>query len=129
LVGKYRKGGMPALTGFVEVAKVSDIDNGMMKKVIIGDRAILLAKVEGRLYATDALCPHLQADLSEGTLQGTVLTCPLHSSKFDIRDGHVIRWTDLSGTLLTYAAKARPPRPLPTYPVRTDEDRVLVAFG
>jgi 3-phenylpropionate/trans-cinnamate dioxygenase ferredoxin subunit len=123
------KGGIPAVTGFVEVAKVSDINNGSMKKVVIGDRAILLAKVQGRIYATDALCPHMQADLSEGTLQGTVLTCPMHSSKFDIKDGHVVRWTDLSGTLLAHAAKARPPRPLPTYPVRIDGDRVLVAVG
>lgn len=120
---------MPAVTGFIEVAKVSDIDNGMMKKVVIGDRAILLANVQGRLYATDALCPHLQADLSEGTLRGTVLTCPLHGSQFDIRNGHVVRWTDLSGTLLTYAAKALPPRPLPTYPVRIEGDRVLVDTG
>jgi len=120
---------MPAVTGFVEVAKVSDIDNGMMKKVVIGDRAILLANVQGRLYATDALCPHLQADLSEGTLHGTVLTCPLHGSEFDIRDGHVVRWTDLSGTLLAYAAKSRPPHPLPTYPVSIVGDRVLVGTG
>jgi nitrite reductase/ring-hydroxylating ferredoxin subunit len=123
------KGGIPAVTGFVEVAKVSDIDNGMMKKVMIGDRTILIAKVRGRLYATDALCPHLQADLSEGTLQGTVLTCPLHGSKFDVRDGQVVQWTDLSGTLLAYAAKARPPRPLKKYPVHIDGDRVLVDVG
>jgi 3-phenylpropionate/trans-cinnamate dioxygenase ferredoxin subunit len=120
------KGGGSAVTGFVEVAKVSDVTNGMIKKVVIGDRAILLAKVQGRLYATDALCPHMQADLSEGTLQGTVLTCPMHNSRFDIRDGAVIRWTDLSGSLLTYAAKARPPRPLTTYPVRIDGEKVLV---
>jgi 3-phenylpropionate/trans-cinnamate dioxygenase ferredoxin subunit len=123
------KGGMPAVTGFIEVAKVSDLDNGMMKKVVIGERSILLAKGQGRVYATGALCPHLQADLSEGTLRGTVLTCHLHGSQFDIRDGHVLRWTDLSGTLRTYAAKALPPRPLPTYPVRIEGDRVLVDIG
>jgi len=117
------------VTGFIEVAKVSDLADGMMKKVVIGERAVLLAKAQDRVYATGALCPHLQADLSEGTLQGTVLTCPLHSSKFDIRDGHVVRWTDLSGTLLTYAKKALPPHPLPTYPVRIDGDRVLVDIG
>jgi len=120
---------MPAVTGFIEVAKVSDIDNGMMKKVVIGERAILLAKAQGRFYATDAFCPHLQADLSEGTLRGTVLTCPLHGSQFNIRNGHVVRWTGLSGTLLTYAKKALPPHPLPTYPVRIDGDRVLVDIG
>jgi 3-phenylpropionate/trans-cinnamate dioxygenase ferredoxin subunit len=123
------KGGIPAVTGFVEVAKVSDVDNGMMKKVVISDRALLLANVEGRFYATDALCPHLQADLSEGTLQGAVLTCPLHGSRFDIRDGSIIRWTDLSGIRLAYASRARPPHPLKKYPVRIDGDRVLVAVG
>jgi 3-phenylpropionate/trans-cinnamate dioxygenase ferredoxin subunit len=123
------KGGIPAVTGFVEVANISDVDNGMMKKVVIGGRAILLAKVQGTFYATDALCPHLQGDLTEGTLQGTVLNCPLHSSKFDIRNGRVIRWTDLTGIKLTNASAARPPRLLPSYPVRIDGDRVLVAFG
>ena len=117
------------MTGFVEVANISDVDNGMMKKVVIGDRVILLAKVQGTFYATDALCPHLQGDLTEGTLQGTVLTCPLHSSKFDIRGGHVVRWTDLTGIKLAHASAARSPRQLPTYPVRIDGDRVLVAVG
>ena len=120
---------MPAVTGFIEVAKVSDLDNGMMKKVVIGERAILLAKAQGRFYAIDALCPHLQADLSEGTLRGTVLTCPLHGSQFDVRNGHVVGWTDLSGTLLAYAKKSLPPHPLPTYPVRIDGNRILVDIG
>ena len=49
--------------------------------------------------------------------------------KGSIRNGHVVRWTDLSGTLLAYAKKALPPRPLPTYPVRIEGDRVLVDTG
>jgi 3-phenylpropionate/trans-cinnamate dioxygenase ferredoxin subunit len=117
------------VTGFVEVAKVSELSDGMMKKVVIGDRAFLLARVQGRFYATDALCPHLQADLTAGSLQGTVLTCPLHGSRFDIRNGSVIRWTDLSGIRLAYASRAKPPHPLRTYPVRVNGDRVLVAAG
>jgi 3-phenylpropionate/trans-cinnamate dioxygenase ferredoxin subunit len=117
------------VTGFVEVAKVSGFSEGMMKKVVIGDRAILLARVQGQFYATDALCPHLQADLTAGSLEGTVLTCPLHHSRFDVRNGSVIRWTDLSGIRLTYASRARPPHPLRTYPVRVDGDRILVATG
>lgn len=98
-----------------------------MIKVTVNDSGILLARSGEEVYATDLLCPHLQADLSEGTLQGFILTFPLHHSQFDIRDGHVVRWTDLSGTILKYAAKSRPPRPLKCHPVRIEGDRILVA--
>lgn len=117
------------MTGFIEAAKVSEFRDGMMKKVLIGDNSILLAMVNGRFYATDPLCPHLQADLSAGSLEGRILTCPLHNSRFDLRDGHVVRWTDLKGTVLTYAKKAKPPRPLKTYPVRIEGDKILVAIS
>ena len=53
-----------------------------MKKVMIGDHGILLARVKGRYFAVDALCPHLGGDLSEGSLKETTLTCPMHHSLF-----------------------------------------------
>jgi 3-phenylpropionate/trans-cinnamate dioxygenase ferredoxin subunit len=111
---------------YTEACRLSDIRHGELKKVTIRGKEILLARWGDRVYATDVLCPHLRADLSEGTLQGHILTCPLHGSQFDIRDGHVVRWTNLSGTILKFASRAIPPRPLPSYPVRIDGDRVLV---
>jgi nitrite reductase/ring-hydroxylating ferredoxin subunit len=33
-------------------------------------RSILLALVKGRYYAVDAVCPHLEGDLSSGTPGG-----------------------------------------------------------
>lgn len=111
---------------FVEVCRLQDLGEGELKKVQAGGKEILLVRRGSRVYATDALCPHLQADLSEGTLHGFILTCPMHHSQFDIRDGHVVRWTDLSGTILRYASRQVPPRPLTTYPVRVEGERVLV---
>jgi nitrite reductase/ring-hydroxylating ferredoxin subunit len=43
--------------------------------------------VGGRLYAVADVCPHAGAVLSEGDLEGPVLTCPLHGSQFDVRTG------------------------------------------
>ncbi|MDH7510776.1 MAG: Rieske 2Fe-2S domain-containing protein [Methanolinea sp.] len=114
------------MTEYTEVCRLPDIREGELRKVAVRGRDILLARRGDRVYATGVLCPHLRADLSEGTLQGYILTCPLHGSRFDIRDGHVVRWTNLSGTILEYASRAIPPRPLPCFPVRIDGDRVLV---
>ncbi len=111
---------------FIPVATTPEFPDGTLRKVMAGDTGILLARVNGQFYATGLLCPHLGADLSEGTLNGTILTCPMHNSQFDLRDGRVVRWTDLTGVVLNYAKRSNPPRPLPCYPVRIDEETVLV---
>lgn len=112
----------------IEVPLIPELKEGTMKKVMIGEHGILLARVKGRYFAVDALCPHLEGDLSEGSLKKTTLTCPLHHSQFDLRDGHVIRWTDQTGIRLSLASRAHPPRPLKHYPVRVEGDKILISF-
>jgi nitrite reductase/ring-hydroxylating ferredoxin subunit len=56
----------------------------------------LLARIKDVYYCTDAYCPHTGGDLSQGTLEGKVLTCPIPHSQFDITVGEVMRWTDIS---------------------------------
>lgn len=111
---------------WLEIARAGDLPEGKMKKFPAIDREFLLARVQGVVYATDAICPHLGADLSEGRLDGTILTCPFHNSQFDIRNGQVIRWTNLSGTILMHERQTRPPRAITVYPVRIDRDLILV---
>lgn len=117
------------MEGFLEVAKEGDLPEGTLKKVMAEGREILLARAGGRVFAVQGRCPHFSADLSRGTLDGTILTCPSHHSQFDLRDGSVVRWTDLQGILLKAATVFRPPRPLTVYPVKVEGDRILVSFG
>lgn len=44
-----------------------------------------------RLFAVGDTCPHAGARLSDGMLDGPILTCPLHGSQFDVRDGSRVR--------------------------------------
>jgi len=120
--------GIRAVSEFIEAASVTGLKEGTMKKVMVRDHPILLAMVKGLYYAVDTLCPHLEGDLSEGTLRETTLTCPMHNSQFDVRDGHVIRWTDQTGIRLTLASQTHPPRPLKHYPVRVDGEKILISL-
>ena len=72
---------------FTRVAKASDIPAGEMRAVRIGDRDILVANVGGVFYAVEDRCSHAGGRLSAGTLEGSVVTCPLHGSRFDVRTG------------------------------------------
>jgi 3-phenylpropionate/trans-cinnamate dioxygenase ferredoxin component len=47
--------------------------------------------VEGGFCATQARCPHRQGALSEGTIDGTTVTCPLHGARFNVWTGAVLR--------------------------------------
>lgn len=110
---------------FIEAGKTGEFKDGM-KKVLVGGKEILLARVEGKYYAVGNRCPHMGGDLAMGQLNGTVVTCPRHGSQFDITDGHNIRWMKGSGLFSAVGKALKHPRPLPTYNVRVDGDAILI---
>ena len=113
------------MSKFIEVAKIEELKSGTMKTVIAGGREILLARVGDNYYATDNRCPHMKGNLSQGKLEGTVVTCPLHGSQFDISNGQVVRW--LKGGLISKVGKAiKPSKDLTVYNVKVEDGRVLV---
>ena len=50
----------------------------------------LFRSESGGYYALDDECPHEVASLSEGWIEGEEIECPLHSSRFGLRDGKVL---------------------------------------
>jgi nitrite reductase/ring-hydroxylating ferredoxin subunit len=71
----------------VEVARTNEIPVGTMKRVIAFKEHILLSNVGGKIYATQNDCGHQRASLARGTLEGNIVTCPLHGAKFDVTTG------------------------------------------
>ena len=51
------------------------------------DKKILLANLDGKIFATDRICTHAEADLSTGILSEEGIRCPLHLSVFDLNTG------------------------------------------
>ena len=111
---------------FVEVSKKDDLVNGTMKEVKVEGHDILLARVADKYYAIDNRCPHFGGNLSRGSLEGTVVICPLHGSKFDLNDGHVVRWLKGSGVLSAVGKALKSPRSTTTYKVKVEGDRVSI---
>jgi nitrite reductase (NADH) small subunit len=72
---------------FVTVARVEDVPPGTVRAVRAGERDVALAHVDGRFYATQNECAHLEGPLGDGALEGFVLTCPWHGWQYDVRTG------------------------------------------
>lgn len=73
-----------------DVCAAAELAPGEMKCVLLGETRILLANVDGRIYAVSDICSHAKAYLSEGFLDGVVVECPLHGAQFDIATGKVL---------------------------------------
>jgi len=112
---------------FVWIANLDELKDGRMKTFNLGGVfEIMIARVGDKFYASDKRCPHMGCDLSQGKLEETVVTCPRHHSQFDLTDGHVIRWTDWSGINLAIGKILKSPRPLKTYKVNIEENKIMV---
>ncbi len=78
-----------------------------------GGRKLLLCNADGVACVIENRCPHAAVPLSRGVLRGSVLECPFHGGKLDVRDG--------SPVAPPIRRKAR------TVPVRIHEERIEVA--
>ncbi len=75
---------------FIKVAETNDVLPGTAKAVEAEGRRIALFNRGGGYYAIDDVCTHRGGTLSEGEVNGTVVTCPLHGATFDITTGNVL---------------------------------------
>jgi nitrite reductase/ring-hydroxylating ferredoxin subunit/uncharacterized membrane protein len=75
---------------FVPVMADAELQEGEMKRVDAGGVPVLLVRREGDVCALAHTCSHLGGPLSEGKLEGDVVQCPWHGSRFNVRDGSVV---------------------------------------
>ena len=114
------------MNDWLEVPESGNLARGSMKEVLVGGREILLVRFGETYYATDNRCSHMGGKLSEGDLNGTVVTCPRHGSQFDVTDGTVVRWLKGTGLLTTIGKMIKSPRPIRTYPLKMEDDQLLI---
>lgn len=102
------------MENYLKVAESKDLKPGNPKFVREEGKAILLANVDGEIYALSSFCTHSRCYLHNGKLKGNVITCPCHFSEFDVT----------TGAVLGPPAK----EPLPMYPVKVEGKDILVAI-
>ncbi len=95
----------------IKVTGKNDVLPGQVKNFYREGKSIAIANVGGKLYAFEDSCPHMGARLSNGNLDGSVITCPEHSSKFDVATGKALAISD---------------SPLTIYEVKVEGDDIYV---
>lgn len=77
---------------YVEIAKTNEIANRQMKHVEVKGKEILIANIDGKFYALNDRCGHMNALLSMGNIANdNIVTCPFHGARFDITTGKKVK--------------------------------------
>ncbi len=75
------------MSEFRTVTNTADLAPGEMKLVDLDGEKIAIANVDGEYFAFNNTCPHKGGPLTEGKLEGDIVTCPWHSTPFNVRTG------------------------------------------
>lgn len=78
----------------VRVCDMADLAGRLGVVARLGDLPtgpVAVYHFSGKVVAAGDVCPHAGALLSEGALEGAVITCPLHGSQFDVCTGERLR--------------------------------------
>src|SRR5947209_12037561 len=91
------------------VGMESEVPEGGAMCVTANQRPFALFKVGGKVYCLDNTCTHLGGPLCQGRLQGSIIQCQWHGSRFDVTSGNVV------------GPPAR--KPVQSYPVAIEDGR------
>jgi 3-phenylpropionate/trans-cinnamate dioxygenase ferredoxin component len=91
---------------------VDDLEDEDVEQFRFGPLAIAIYRANGEFYATQDLCTHEHAYLSDGVVIDCVVECPFHQGRFDVRNGR--------------ALGAPVIEPLKTYPIKIVDGRIFV---
>jgi 3-phenylpropionate/trans-cinnamate dioxygenase ferredoxin subunit len=102
-----------------KITTIDEIPNGEMKSYKINDKEILIVNVAGEFCAIDNRCSHMGGDLSRGTLEGDIVTCPRHGSRFNVKTGEAVIGPKI--LVLRFNTKN-----LSSYPIRIEGKNLLI---
>jgi len=81
----------PGPDGWVPVLDSAELVDGQLHSADADGTPVLLVRHAGNVFAIHDRCGHRGCLLSKGELDGTMVTCSCHGSRFDIRDGTLLR--------------------------------------
>lgn len=100
------------MADWIKVGTLEDCPPGSLHSVMVGINPVVVANVDGSLYAVLDRCSHEDLPLSDGEMEGPNLVCQYHGARFDISSG---------------APRGLPAvKPVKTFPVEVREDGIYV---
>ena len=88
--------------GRIIVAKTNEIKPNQIKQVSIDGKDIVVMNIDGNYFAINDTCTHAGGSLSEGKVEGSIITCDWHGAQFDCKSGKLVKFPAKINDLESY---------------------------
>ena len=118
----------------VKIGTVNDFPQGKVRIIRAEGVMVVINHTESGFYAVENRCPHLGFPIGLGQVEGDIITCPFHGSKFDMRTGQNLDWvTSLVGVKLPSWSRrlmmmGKEPTPIQTFPITQEDDGLYISI-
>ena len=75
----------------IRLCAQNEVTEGAAKRFTVDDRDFCAVKLNGTVHVLEDRCGHMNGPISQGKLEGTVVTCPNHNAQFDLITGNAVR--------------------------------------
>lgn len=99
---------------FIKVTTTDDIQDGEIKSYLVETEVVCICNVKGEYYAFKDQCSHQEFPLSDGELEGNVVTCAYHGAEFDVTTGEALCMPAVE--------------PVETYEIKIEDGEIYVAL-
>lgn len=79
------------MINWVGICPLDDLPGNGMYAFEVGTKRVAIYLIDGKVYATDNVCSHAFALLTDGWLEDGLVECPLHGAQFEVATGAVVR--------------------------------------
>ncbi len=101
--------------GWTKVASVDEVPPGRLMAVQTDGGPVVLANVDGHIYALEDRCSHQDYPLSAGELEDGQIECSFHGARFDACSGRATQLPAIT--------------PVRTFEVQVRDDSVYILLG
>lgn len=86
---------------WVRLCDLEQVPTDHCLNIYVNGQRLVITRYEDSAHVLQGYCSHMLFYLKDAKVDGCVVTCSLHGSQFDVRDGSVVRWTEAaSGKVL-----------------------------
>lgn len=108
--------GAPGGRRWVKACLVDDVDEEDVIRFDYGEKSFAIYRSpDDTFHATDGICTHERAHLSDGLVLGDLIECPKHNGRFNYKTGEAKRIPACVD--------------LQTYPVRIEDGAVFIELS
>lgn len=114
---------------WVRLCSLSALPGDKAVEMIVANQNLVIARDGENAYVLQGFCSHMLFQLAGSKIQDCKLTCALHHSIFDIRDGSVIDWATFPPLVGPALAQVRARKTLRTYETKVQNGDVYLLWS